>query len=57
MRMIADQADFGPEIDPFRIFMLFQFQRIARTPNAMKSSKDKFLLKLTRRGCGSELFT
>jgi hypothetical protein len=57
MRMIADQADFGPEVDSFRIFMLYKFQRKARTPNAMKSSDYKFLLKLTRRGCGPELFT
>jgi hypothetical protein len=57
MRMIADQAGFGPEIDPFRIFMLYKFQRMARTPIAMKSSNYKFLLKLTRRGCGPELFT
>ena len=57
MRMIADQADFGPEFDSFRIFMLHTFQRIVRTPIVMKSSNYKFLLKLTRRGCGLELFT
>ena len=57
MRMIADQADFGPQIDSFRIFMLYKFQRIARTLIAMKSSNYKFFLKLTRRGCGPELFT
>ena len=42
--MIADQADFGPKIDSFRIFMLYNFQRIARTPIAMKFSNSKFLL-------------
>jgi len=57
MRMIADQADFGPKIDSFRIFILYKFQRIVRTPIAMKSSNYKFLPKLTRRGCGSKLFT
>jgi hypothetical protein len=57
MRMIADQPDFGPELDSFRIFMLCKFQQIARTLIAMKSSNYKFLLKLTRRGCGPELFT
>jgi hypothetical protein len=57
MRIIADQADFGPEIDSFRIFMLHKFQRIGRTPIAMKPSNYKFLLKLTRRGCRPELFT
>jgi hypothetical protein len=56
-QFVADQADFGPEIDSFRIFMLYKFQRIARTPIVMKSSNYKFLLKLTRRGCGPELFT
>jgi len=54
---VADQADFGPEIDSFRTFLLYKFQRMARTPIVMKSSNYKFLLKLTRRDCGLELFT
>jgi hypothetical protein len=54
---VADQADFGPEIDSFRTFLLYKFQRMARTPIVMKSSNYQFLLKLTRRGCGPELFT
>jgi hypothetical protein len=56
-QFVAEQADFGPEIDSFRMFMLYTFQRIARMPIVMKSSNYKFLLKLTRRGCGPELFT
>jgi hypothetical protein len=56
-KFVADQADFGPEIDSFRISVLYKFQRMARTPIVMKSSNYKFLLKLTRRGCGLELFT
>jgi hypothetical protein len=56
-QFVANQADFGPEIDSFRISMLYKFQRIARTPIVMKSSNYRFLLKLTRRGCGPELLT
>jgi hypothetical protein len=55
-QFVADQTDFRPEIDSFRIFMLCKFQRMARTPIVMKSLNYK-LLKLTRRGCGPELFT
>jgi hypothetical protein len=53
-QFVAEQADFGPEIDSFRMFMLYTFQRIARMPIVMKSSNYKFLLKLTRRGCGHD---
>jgi hypothetical protein len=56
-QFVADQADFGPELVSFRIFALYNFQRIVRTPIVMKSSNYKFLLKLTRRDCGLELFT